>query len=111
MHGVDRHPRFSDPITDTLLRPDGELAQAALGEASDERLAFKRDALQFPLIQGGLIRACCGDLATFGKNELVLGPRISPDAGDARRLADMVAIARGLVVTHALEGALGRPGV
>ena len=71
---------------------------------------FKRDALQFPLIQGGLIRACCGDLATFGKNELSLGPRSRPTPATAT-LADMVAIARGLVITHALEGALGRAGV
>lgn len=71
---------------------------------------FKRDALQFPLIQGGQSRACCGDLATFGNQELLLDRRSRPTPATTT-LKDMIAIARGVVLTHSLEAALRRAGI
>lgn len=69
--------------------------------------SFDRHGPEFPPIQGGAVRACCGDAATFEHRRVLLAPRDRP-VPQAVTMQDIVAIARGLVVTHELEAAVAR---
>ncbi len=70
----------------------------------------KGDVPQFPKIQGGKIHACCGDVASFVSGELLLRRQERPTPSTCT-LAEMVAIARGIVITHGLGGAVQRAGL
>lgn len=65
----------------------------------------RRWGTAFPAIQDGAARACCGDATTFAAPRFVMRGRPQPQW---LPLADMVAIARGLIDTHQLEAAIGR---
>lgn len=85
---------------------------AATGVVSAIRTTskLKLNAAQFPKIQGGRIHVCCGDLTTFGPGALLLRRQSRPTPATST-LAEMVAIARGLVITHDLGEALARAGI
>jgi len=69
--------------------------------------SFDRHGPEFPQIQGGASRACCGDVTTFEHGRVLLAPRDQP-VPQVVTMRDMVAIGRGLVVTHELESAAAR---
>jgi len=64
---------------------------------------------EFPQVQGGAGHACCGDATTFELRAVLLQRRDRP-VPHSTTLHDMVAIARGLAVTHGLEEAVRRAG-
>lgn len=70
--------------------------------------AFKADAIEFPRIQRGAARACCGDATTFSLGEVLTNPRDRP-APHTTTMGEMVQVARGLVATHDLGAAVRRP--
>ncbi|MBI4493591.1 MAG: hypothetical protein HY690_12445 [Chloroflexi bacterium] len=70
--------------------------------------AARRWGLEFPAIQRGAARACCGDAASLVTRHFNLRQRPQPEWLTTE---DMAAIARGLVETHQLHAALSRkPG-
>ncbi|MHB0871067.1 MAG: hypothetical protein ACYC5J_16655 [Chloroflexota bacterium] len=69
-----------------------------------------RHAPGFPAIQGGNAKACCGNAAAVPADVLQLSPYARPQP-PSLSFKDMVTIAREIVVTHQLEGALGRVGI
>ena len=69
--------------------------------------SFERHGPEFPQIQGGAARACCGDATTIEHERVRLAPRDRP-VPHVVTMRDMVAIARGLMVTHELESAVAR---
>ena len=64
----------------------------------------RRVGTEFPHVRGG--RACCAELTALRSARFTPRERVAPDLTKA----EMVAIARGLVETHRLEGALGGSG-
>ncbi len=70
----------------------------------------KGDLVQFPTIQRGRIHACCGDLSTFGASEILMRRQDRPTPATCT-ITEMVAVAKGIAVTHGLTGALHRAGV
>lgn len=72
--------------------------------------SFERFGPDFPKIQGGSVRACCGDLTTMPLQSVLLNPRERPVPSTAT-MTDMQSIARGLVVSHDLDASLRRVGV
>ncbi|MHB1162566.1 MAG: hypothetical protein ACYC66_08785 [Chloroflexota bacterium] len=66
----------------------------------------KRSGPEFPSIQKGQARACCGDATTILARRIRhQGKRPDPERLNTQ---DMAAIARGIVETHGLAGALER---
>lgn len=71
--------------------------------------SFERRGIEFPQIQAGRARACCGDATTFDLSAVRLLPRERRTPATAT-MRDMMAIARGLIVTHDLDAAVRRSG-
>lgn len=69
-----------------------------------------RHAPGFPWIQRGEAKACCGNAAAVPANILQLRPSDRPQPSSLS-FKDMVTIAREIVTTHELEGALSRLGI
>ena len=69
--------------------------------------SFARYGDEFPQIQRGAARACCGEAITFERSSILLSGRDRPDPSTTT-MRDMVAIARGLVVAYELEPAIER---
>lgn len=66
----------------------------------------RRSGAEFPSIQKGEARACCGDATTMLASRVqVRGKRPKPERLNTR---DMAAVAEGLVETHGFRGALER---
>jgi len=71
--------------------------------------SFDRYGPEFPKIQGGSVRACCGDATTMQLHSVMLNPRDRP-VPSTSIMTDMQAIARGLTVAYGLEASLRRVG-
>lgn len=67
----------------------------------------KRNAQEFPSIQDGVARACCGDIQTSSVGAVEQARRPSPRS---LSLLDMQAVARGLASVLELEAAVIRGG-
>ena len=67
----------------------------------------KRNAQDFPAIQGGEARGCCGELRSAKPSEIVMARR--PDPPNLA-VADMADIARGIASVFGLEAAVERAG-
>lgn len=68
-----------------------------------------RHAPGFPWIQGGQAKACCGNAAAVPADLLQIRPSARPQPSSLS-FRDMVTIAREIVLSHQLEGALERLG-
>ena len=62
----------------------------------------KRDSVSFPVIQGGGIQACCGDMSLIGNADLHHAVGQRRPSPSSLSIGDMAAIARGLAQTHQL---------
>ena len=69
--------------------------------------SMRRHGPEFPLIQEGVAKAACAEATTFRWEDFILDPRQLPRPR-LLNLADMQQVARGIVETHALRGAVRR---
>lgn len=90
-----------------IVSPNPWNAVSGVATAIRTTTSFKVDDAEFPEIQGGRARACCGDATTLGVDEFLLARRDRPTPF-LTTMHDMIAIARGLVGTHELSAALRR---
>jgi mRNA-degrading endonuclease toxin of MazEF toxin-antitoxin module len=93
------HKRYVVVSNDRWNRADG--TAIAVRTTTQAR----RWGAAFPDIQQGVARACCGDATAFAARRFILRTRPQPAW---LPLADMTAIARGLVETHQLHAAVER---
>ncbi len=104
---------FSEPPINGQLKrriivsPDAWNAVAGRVTLVRTTSQIKVDHGSFPEIQRGQARAACGDMTTVPTTDVVLDPQRRPSPS-ATTVADMVAIARGLTVTHDLAAAVAR---
>jgi len=90
-----------------VVSPDAWNAASSRATVIRTTSKIKRDHDSFPAIQRGQARAACGDMTTVAMSDVILDPQRRPSP-PATTVADMVAIARGLTITHELGAALLR---
>lgn len=92
-----------------VVSPNAWNAVSGMATLVRTTTSFGRYGAEFPEIQRGRARACCGDAATFELASIRLAQRDRPTPHTAT-MRDMVALARGLTVTHELDAAVVRAG-
>lgn len=112
---IYRGPKQGDAAEDDRTRyivvsPDSWNATSDVATVVRTTSQFKRDDIEFPLIQRRAARACCGDTTTYPRTALRLDPRDRPDPSVVSA-ADMRAIAHGIASVYSLDDALVRLGV
>lgn len=90
-----------------VVSPNAWNAASELATLVRTTTSFARYGEEFPQIQDGGARACCGDAITFERSSILLAGRDRPDPHTAS-MRDMIAVGRGLVVAYELAHAVER---
>jgi hypothetical protein len=90
-----------------VVSPNAWNAVSELATLVRTTTSFARYGDEFPQIQRGAARACCGDAITFEHSSVRLARRDRPSPHTAT-MPDMIAVGRGLMAAYELADAVRR---